>query len=72
MITPAISHSKIEIRPYAPNLGAEVRGISLAHGVSAQEFDEIKKAFLAHQVLFFKGSTRISVGKSRIRPSVIH
>ncbi len=63
MVTPAISHSKIEIRPYAPNLGAEVRGISLADGVSAQEFDQVKKAFLDHQVLFFKDQEEILPGR---------
>ena len=59
MATPAVIYSKIEIRPYAPNLGAEVRGITLAHGVSAQEFDEIRKAFFAHQVLFFRDQEEI-------------
>jgi len=63
MATPAVIYSKIEIRPYAPNLGAEVRGITLAHGVSAQEFDEIRKAFLAHQVLFFRDQEEIPPGR---------
>ena len=63
MVTPAINHSKIEIHPYAPNLGADVRGISLAHRVSAQEFDQVKKAFLDHQVLFFRDQEEIPPGR---------
>ena len=57
--TPADSYSKIEIRPYAPNLGAEVRGVMLADGVSDDEFGEIRKAFLAYQVLFFRDQEEI-------------
>jgi taurine dioxygenase len=60
MATPLVSSSKIEIRPYAPNLGAEIRGISLADGVTAEEFHEIRDAFLAHQVLFFRNQQEIS------------
>ena len=63
MVTSASSHSKIEIHPYAPNLGAEVRGISLADGVSAEEFDQLKNAFLDHQVLFFKDQEEIPPGR---------
>ena len=59
MATPVVNNSKIEIRPYAPNLGAEVCGISLADGVTAQEFHEIRQAFLAHQVLFFRNQKEI-------------
>ena len=44
---------------YASNLGAEIRGVTLADGVSESEFDEIRKAFLDHQVLFFKGQQEI-------------
>ena len=59
MATPVVSSSKIAIRPYAPKPGAEVRGISLADGITAQEFEEIRQAFLAHQVLFFRDQCEI-------------
>ena len=49
----------IRVRPFAPNLGAEVFGITLADGVSAREFDAIRKAFLEHRVLFFRDQTEI-------------
>ena len=49
----------IDVRPFAPNLGAEVRGITLADGVSARQFGEIRQAFLDHQVLFFRDQEEI-------------
>ena len=52
-------YSQIDVRPYAPNLGAEIRGVSLADGVSSEQFDEIRQAFLDHQVLFFKDQQEI-------------
>jgi len=49
----------LQIRPFAPNLGAEIRGVTLANGVSAQQFDAIVEAFLEHQVLFFRDQEEI-------------
>jgi taurine dioxygenase len=46
-------YSSIEVRPFAPNLGAEIRGLSIADGVSAEQFEDVRKAFHDHQVLFF-------------------
>ena len=48
------NYRHIEVRPYAPNLGAEVRGINLAEGLTADQFEEVHHAFLENQVLFFK------------------
>lgn len=59
MATPACKISKIEVRPYAPNLGAEVRGITLGNGVAAKELRELRKAFLEYQVLFFRDQEEI-------------
>ncbi len=56
---PAIKISKIEVQPYAPNLGAEVRGITLANGVTAKELRELRKAFFEYQVLFFRDQEEI-------------
>ena len=52
-------YATIEVTPFGPALGAEVRGITLADGVTAQQFAEIKRAFLDHQVLFFKDQREI-------------
>lgn len=63
MSRPVADYSHIDVRPYAPNLGAEVRGVSLANGVSRDQFDEIHRAFLDHQVLFFKDQQEIAPEK---------
>lgn len=63
------NYRHIEVRPFAPNLGAEVRGIDLADGLSDDQFEEIHHAFLENQVLFFKEQspippeTHIAMGK---------
>ena len=41
------------VRPLTPNLGAEIRGVDLAAGVSPELFRSIYQAFLRHQVLLF-------------------
>jgi taurine dioxygenase len=53
------SYKHIDVRRFAPALGAEVRGITLADGVSDAAFEEIRRAYLAHQVLFFKDQQEI-------------
>jgi taurine dioxygenase len=50
----------IDVRPYAPNLGAEIRGVSLANGISDAQFAEIRRAFRDYQVLFFKEQEEMS------------
>ena len=63
------NYRHIEVRPYAPNLGAEVRGIDLADGLTVDQFTEVHQAHLDHQVLFFKGqspiapATQIAIGR---------
>jgi len=63
MAKTSTSYSTIDVRPYAPNLGAEVRGIEIAQGVSEDQFAEIRAAFLEHQVLFFKDQSEIPPDK---------
>jgi taurine dioxygenase len=59
----------LEIRRFSPVLGAEVRGIDLSGGLDDDSFREIRKAFLEHQVLFFRGQTemppdmQVAIGK---------
>lgn len=50
----------INVRPFASNLGAEIRGVVLAGGVSDEVFAEIRRAFLRYQVLFFKEQKEVS------------
>ena len=49
----------ISARPFAPNLGAEVYGVDLSMPISEEQFLDIYKAFLDHQVLFFKDQKEI-------------
>ena len=52
--------TQLEITPFEPALGAEVRGIDLAGGVDAETYREIRAALLEHQVLFFKDQTEMT------------
>lgn len=54
------SYRFVDLKPYAPNLGAEVRGLDLAEGLTSEQFDEVQRAFLDHQVLFFKEQSPIA------------
>jgi alpha-ketoglutarate-dependent taurine dioxygenase len=47
------------VRPFAPALGAEVRGIDLANGLDAEAYEEVRAAFLRYGVLFFKEQSEI-------------
>ena len=47
-------YQNIHVRKVTPVLGAEVRGVDLAKGLSQREFTEVHRAFLDNQVLFFK------------------
>ncbi|HMB72228.1 MAG TPA: TauD/TfdA family dioxygenase [Gammaproteobacteria bacterium] len=52
-------YEHIGVRRFAPALGAEVRGITLADGIDAQSYREIRRALLEHQVLFFRDQREI-------------
>src|SRR5688572_3477315 len=45
----------IEIRPIAGALGAEISGVDLSRDLQENIFGEIRKAFLDHLVIFFRG-----------------
>lgn len=47
--------SKIEIRPLAPTIGAEIFGADLSGPLSSGTFEEIRQALLDHMVLVFRG-----------------
>ena len=60
MPRPVSDYRLIDVKPYAPNLGAEVRGLSVAQGVTREQFLEIRQAFLDHQVLFFRDQQEVA------------
>ena len=47
--------SGLEIRPLTPVIGAEIRGVDLREPLAGEEVAAIERAFLARQVLFFRG-----------------
>jgi taurine dioxygenase len=53
------AYRRIDVRRFSPALGAEVRGIQLADGLDAETYAEVRRAFLEHQVLFFKEQREI-------------
>ncbi len=44
----------IQVRPLTPNIGAEIHGVDLSKPLDGQTFEEIRSAFLEHQVIFFR------------------
>jgi taurine dioxygenase len=52
--------SRLQISPFTPVLGAEVRGVDLARGVDDATYDDILEALHEHQVLFFKEQSEIA------------
>ena len=46
--------NRIEVRPIAGAIGAEIHGIDLADSPSDEQFDTVRRAFLDHQVIFFR------------------
>ncbi|MGD8810798.1 MAG: TauD/TfdA family dioxygenase [Gammaproteobacteria bacterium] len=49
-----MSHERIEVKPIAGACGAEVFGVDLSKPLDDRAFAEVKKAFLDHQVIFFR------------------
>jgi len=45
---------QLDIRPLTPALGAEVFGIDLSASLSAAQLEAIRRALIAHQVIFFR------------------
>jgi taurine dioxygenase len=50
-----VGYRHIEVRPIAGALGAEIGGVDLARPVPDPAFAEVRQAFLAHGVVFFRG-----------------
>lgn len=50
-----ITATYIEVHPISGSIGAEIHGVDLAHDLAPAAFDEIRRAFREHLVLFFPG-----------------
>ena len=53
----------ITVKPFTPNLGAEIYGVDLSKPVPDAQFEEVKRAFWEYQVLFFKEQNEVSPGQ---------
>ncbi|MCG8544385.1 MAG: TauD/TfdA family dioxygenase [Alphaproteobacteria bacterium] len=49
-----MSFRKIEVKPIAGALGAEIEGVDLGQPLDDETFGEIRQAFLDHQVIFLR------------------
>ena len=49
--------NSIDVRPVAGALGAEVCGVDLGEALSDEQVDTLRRAFLDHQVIFFRGQS---------------
>ena len=54
-----ITSSGIKIQKYSPNLGAIITGVDLSEEINEDQFEDIYKAFLDNQVLFFQNQNEI-------------
>jgi len=52
-----MSYETMKVRKVTPNIGAEIRGVDLAKGLSNQQFDAIHRALLENLVIFFREQT---------------
>jgi taurine dioxygenase len=52
-----MGYRHIQVHPIAGSLGAEITGVNLAEPLSEECFAEVRQAFLAHAVVFFRGQS---------------
>lgn len=50
-------YDTITVDPLTPLIGAEVSGLDLSKGLTPEQTDEVRRAFLAHHVLVFRDQT---------------
>jgi len=50
----SLRFDRIELKPLAPTIGAEIRGVDLSQPVDEATFAEIERAFLEWKVIFFR------------------
>ncbi len=52
-----MSFQSINVKKLTPRIGAEISGVDLGRPISNSQFEEIRKAFLENQVIFFRDQT---------------
>ena len=53
-VKPRKDYRTVDVQPLTGSIGAEVLGVDLAKSMSNEQFDEIHRAFLDNQVIFFR------------------
>ena len=48
---------RLDIRPLSPSIGAEVRGLDISRPLDAELVAELRRAWVAHKVLVFRGQS---------------
>ena len=59
-----MGYQRIEVKPIAGALGAEIEGADLKGRLDNTTMDEIHRAFLDHSVIFFRGQ-KLDPGQQR-------
>ena len=47
-------YKTIDVSPLSPALGGIISGVDIAGGISDEQFDEIRQAFIDYSVIFFR------------------
>ena len=55
-----MAYRHIDVTSLTPTVGAEIRGVDLRQPLPDEMFEEVRSAFLRHQVVFFKEQDRLS------------
>ena len=55
-----MAYRHIDVTSLTPTVGAEIRGVDLREFLPDEVFEEVRSAFLRHQVVFFKEQERLS------------
>jgi len=60
-----VTAKNLEVRRLAGALGAEITGVDLAHDLSDETIAQIRRAFVEHQVIFFRDQMLTPAGQVR-------
>ena len=55
-----VMNNSLNIKPFAPNLGAVITNVDLSNDINDAELQGIRDAFHKFQVLFFQNQSEIS------------
>ena len=65
-----MAYRHIDVTTLTPAVGAEIRGVDLREPLPDETFEEVRSAFLRHQVVFFKEQEALSPDRQSPSPGV--